>query len=93
MDDQLRFVERQDRCQFLGPEVTDVTKLFRARSRLRGSVEHPNILALCAKAVRLGSDNVLYRSLPGLASLQRVSGSLAGDGDHSLNWMAAAKCA
>jgi hypothetical protein len=39
------------------------------------------------------NDNVLYRLLPGLASPQQVSGSVAGDGDHSLEWMAAAKCA
>ena len=41
----------------------------------------------------LENDNVLYRSLPGLASRQQVSGLLAGDGDHSLKWMAAAECA
>jgi hypothetical protein len=43
------------------PEVMPPNKLSttRARSRLRGSVKHPNILALCGKAGRLGNDNVL----------------------------------
>ena len=36
-------------------------------------------------------DSVLCRSLPGLGS--PVSGSLAGDGDNSLKWIARAKCA
>jgi hypothetical protein len=36
-------------------------------------------------------DSVLYRSLPRLGS--PVSGSLAGDGDNSLKWIARAKCA
>ncbi len=38
-------------------------------------------------------DSVLYHSLLGLASPQQASGSVAGDEDYSLKWMAAAKCA
>jgi hypothetical protein len=37
-------------------------------------------------------DSVLYHSLFESASPQQVSRSLTGDGNHALNWMAAAKC-
>jgi hypothetical protein len=40
-----------------------------------------------------GNDNVLYHSLLGLTSGQQVCGRFVRNGDYSLKWIAATKCA
>jgi hypothetical protein len=73
-------------------------KLRAETSRSRRASEITDILAAVVAGkvrdiaiAREVGDSVLCRSLPGLGS--PVSGSLAGDGDHSLKWIARAKCA
>jgi hypothetical protein len=57
---------------------------------MKASHRLPQLLSL---ASILGNDNVFYHSLLGLTSGQQVCGRFVRNGDYSLKWIAATKCA
>jgi hypothetical protein len=83
---EVRSQTRPDTARFVG--------IHQAPCGSTRSEESPTVQGLCHPSrLRDVGDSVLYHSPSGSASPQQVSGSVAGDGDHSLKWITAPKCA